>query len=149
MLTKLNWGWRIALLYVGFVLLMLSLVYKTTTVKDDLVTPDYYAKELKYQDQLDKQQRTNKLKEQPTWVVDGQKVSIKFPAELVSKNIKANILFYNAAEAKKDFSINCTLDSTGLCEVSAGKLQRGVYQMKIDWSADGVSYYTEGTINFQ
>mgnify|MGYP003351831803 CR=1 FL=1 len=58
-MKNINWGWRIVMLYGGFVVLILFLVYKTTTVKDDLVTPDYYAKELKYQEQLDKQKRTH------------------------------------------------------------------------------------------
>ena len=48
-LGGINWGWRIVILYSGFVLLILFLVYKTTTVNDDLVTTDYYAKELKFQ----------------------------------------------------------------------------------------------------
>jgi len=148
-MKKLNWGWRITILYSGFVVLMLFLVYKTTTVKDDLVTPDYYARELKYQEQLDKQKRTHELKQQPVWHVNGKKVAIKFPEEMISKNVKAEILFYNPAEAKKDFSVSCSPDSSGLCEVSSEKFQHGAYQMKIDWNADGISYYNEGTINIQ
>lgn len=145
----LGWGWRITMLYSGFVIMMLFLVWKTTTVKDDLVTPDYYAKELKFQDQLDKQKRTHELKEQPQWNVNGKKIAIQFPAELVTKNVKAEILFYNAAEAKRDFTISCSPDSNGNCEVSSDKFQHGVYQMKMDWSAGGVSYFNEGTINIQ
>lgn len=148
-MKKLNWGWRIALLYGGFVLLMLFLVYKTSTVKDDLVTPDYYAKELKFQEQLDKQKRTSQLKEQPSWIVNGKKISVKFPAELVTKNVKAEILFYNTVEAKRDFSLTCVPDSLGVCELQSEKFQHGVYQMKMDWNAAGVSYYNEGTINIQ
>lgn len=60
-MKKLNWGWRISILYSGFVVFMLFMVFKTTTVKDDLVTPDYYAKELEYQQHIDKQERANQL----------------------------------------------------------------------------------------
>lgn len=148
-LGVINWGWRIVILYGGFVLLILFLVYKTTTVKDDLVTPDYYAKELKFQEQVDKQKRTHELKEQLSWNVDGKKIAIQFPTEMLNKNVKAEILFYNASEAKRDFTVTCSPDSTGLCQVNSDKLQHGVYEMKIDWSAGGVSYYNEGTINIQ
>lgn len=137
------------MLYGGFMILILFLVYKTTTVKDDLVTPDYYAKELKYQEQLDKQKRTHELKQQLAWSVTGKKVAIKFPEEMISKKVKAEILFYNPAEAKKDFTVNCSPDPTGLCEVNSEKFRHGIYQMKIDWNADGVSYYNEGTINIR
>lgn len=145
-MKQINWGWRIVILYGGFVVLILFLVYKTTTVKDDLVTPDYYAKELKFQEHLDKQKRSHDLKEQLSWNVDGKNVSIKFPEEMRAKNVKAEILFYNTVEAKRDFSITCTPDSTGVCDVSSEKLSHGVYQMQIDWSAGGVSYYNEGVI---
>ena len=37
-MKKLNWGWRIALLYGGFVVFILIMVFKTTTVHDDLVS---------------------------------------------------------------------------------------------------------------
>jgi hypothetical protein len=145
----INWGWRIVILYGCFMLLILFLVYKTTTVKDDLVTPDYYAKELKFQEQLDKQKRTHALTEQPSWNVTGKKVAVRFPKELLGENVKAEILFYNASEAKRDFTISCSPDSSGLCEVNSEKFKHGVYQMKIDWSAGSVSYYNEGTINIQ
>jgi hypothetical protein len=148
-MKNLNWGWRIVILYGGFVLMMLFLVWKTTTVKDDLVSPDYYAKELRFQEQVDKQKRTYALKEQLNWNVEGKKIAIQFPNDMLSKNVKAEILFYNASSAKRDFTVSCTPDSTGLCLVNSDKFQQGVYEMKIDWNAGGVSYYNEGTINIQ
>jgi hypothetical protein len=146
---KMNWGWRIVVLYGGFVTLMLFLVYKTTTVKDDLVAKDYYAKELKFQEQLDKQNRANQLKEPLTWNVHGRKVELQFPAELMSKPVKAEILFYKTNDEKKDFVLSCSPDKEGVCQLSSAKFNRGVYQMQIDWSAGGVTYYNEGTINIQ
>ncbi|MFN8311003.1 MAG: FixH family protein [Chitinophagales bacterium] len=148
-MKKFNWGWRIASLYIGFVLLILFLVYKTTTVKDDLVTPDYYAKELKYQDQLDKQKRTSQLPEQLTWEVNGKHIALKFPENMRKEVIKANILFYNPAEARKDVKLACTADSAGLCALNVEQIEHGAYQMKIDWTAGGISYFNEGTISIQ
>ncbi len=146
-MKKLNWGWRIVILYGGFMSLILFLVWKTTTVKDDLVAPDYYAKELKFQEQIDKQKRTHELKEQLSWNVHGKKVAIQFPVAMLDKKVKAEILFYNASDDKRDFTISCSPDSAGMCEVNSDKFKHGVYEMKIDWSAGGVGYYNEGTIN--
>lgn len=148
-MKKFNWGWGITLLYSGFVVFMVTLALKTTTIKDDLVTPDYYAKELQYQERLDRMKNSHDLKEQPTWQVSGNAVAIKFPQEQVAKNVKAEILFYNTAQAKKDVKITCMPDSTGLCAINPGQLQNGVYKMQIDWNAGGVDYYNEGTINIQ
>lgn len=147
MLNKINWGWRIAMLYGGFALFILFLVWKTTTVTDDLVTPDYYAKELQYQEQIDKVKRTSELKVQPTWRVASERVEIIFPSEMIQNDLTAQVLFYSPAKAKNDVSVNCVFDPNGLCSIDASQLNKGVYQMKIDWSAGGLSYYNEGTIN--
>lgn len=148
-MKKFNWGWGITLLYSGFVVFMVALAIKTTTIKDDLVTPDYYAKELQYQERIDRIKNTHGLKEQPTWLVTEKAVSIKFPQEQVAQNVKAEILFYNTAQAKKDVKVTCMPDSSGLCAIDAKQLQHGVYKLQIDWNAGGVAYYNEGTINIQ
>jgi len=41
----MNWGLKITLLYVGFVAMILTLVFKASGEKVDLVTKDYYAQE--------------------------------------------------------------------------------------------------------
>lgn len=148
-MKNLNWGWRIVILYGGFVVFMLVMVYKTTTVKDALVSKDYYARELKFQEEIDKQNRANQLKEVLSWNVTGSRIELKFPEEVLSRNVNAEVLFYNASDDKRDFSLHCTPDTNGICELSSEKFQPGVYQMKIDWSANGISYYNEGTINIQ
>lgn len=149
MLNKINWGWRIAILYGCFALFILFLVWKTTTVTDDLVTPNYYAHELRYQEQIDKAKRTSALKVQPTWRVGSQQVEIVFPEDMIESNLTAQVLFYSPSKAKNDVTVQCVPDSSGLCSIDASQLKQGVYQMKIDWSAGGVSYYNEGTINIR
>jgi hypothetical protein len=69
---KLNYGAFIIVLYGGFVLLMGVLVYKCTNIKVDVINKDYYAEELAYQQQIEKQDRTHNLTQQPTWNVAGR-----------------------------------------------------------------------------
>jgi len=147
MFSKINWGWKIVILYSAFVVMILTLVYKSTQNKIEIVTPDYYQKELAYQSQIDKEQRTQHLKEQLHWQVNGKQVHLKFPAEVAGKNVKAEILFYRANDSNQDFTMNALADSTGSCLVTSDKFEKGVYQMQIDWTAEGVSYYNKATIN--
>ena len=49
----MNWGYKILLVYLIFILGILFMVFKSSTQKTDLVTTDYYAKELKYQEKID------------------------------------------------------------------------------------------------
>jgi hypothetical protein len=75
---KLNYGAFIIVLYGGFVLLMGVLVYKCTNLKVDVIKKDYYAEELAYQQQIEKQDRTHNLTQQPTWNVAGDNVTFNF-----------------------------------------------------------------------
>ena len=49
----MNWGYKILLVFAVFVAGILFLVYKSSNQKMDLVTTDYYEKELKYQQKID------------------------------------------------------------------------------------------------
>ncbi len=144
--SSFNWGWRIASFYIAFVAFMLFMVFKTTTVKDDLVAKDYYALELKFQEQIDKQNRANQLSEPVQWEVKQNEISIAFPKEVRGSDVKAKVVFYNPSDAKKDVSIEAVSDKDGVVALDKSQLQNGVYQMKIDWTAGGVNYYNEGTV---
>jgi hypothetical protein len=43
-MIKISWGYKIAALYIGFVLLVLFMVFMAMQQKIELVSPDYYAK---------------------------------------------------------------------------------------------------------
>ena len=57
----MNWGYKILAVYLVFVAGIVVMVYKSSTQKIDLVTTDYYAKELKYQERIDAVKRTTAL----------------------------------------------------------------------------------------
>ena len=146
MFKKINWGWGIALFYGGFVLFMLFMVWCTSLMQPELVTADYYGKELKYQEQLDKIKRTNILREPLKWTVINNKVMLNFPNDIKGKNATANILFYRPDNSLRDFNVTCNADSAGVCVVSSKKFRHGVYKMQVDWSAGKETYYNEGVI---
>ena len=51
---KWNWGTKIALSFVGFCGLMIFMTVKSFNTDFHLVTEDYYAEELQYQDHIDR-----------------------------------------------------------------------------------------------
>jgi hypothetical protein len=146
-MKKFNWGWGIALFYTSFAVFILLLVYKTTTLNIDLVTPDYYKKELAHQDQIDKANRANSLTEPLQWTVTNSKVVLSFPKEVSAKNVKASVLFYRPSDSAKDLKLEVVPDTSGSCVINSDKLYKGVYRMQVDWSADNVAYYNEGVVN--
>jgi hypothetical protein len=49
----MSWGTKIAFLYLSFATMIGVMVYKSVTQSVDLVAPNYYEQELKYQDKID------------------------------------------------------------------------------------------------
>jgi hypothetical protein len=145
-MKKFNWGWGIAIFYTVFVLFMLGMVYRAGHENVEMVTENYYGKELVFQKQLDKEKRTNQLQEQLHWQVSDKKITLKFPETNAGKNVKAQILFYRPSDSSKDFSVSVTPDSAGNSVVQSEKFVKGQYRMQVDWSAGGESYYNEGII---
>lgn len=148
MLKKFNWGWGIALTYTSFAVFILFMVYKSSLKTVELVTPDYYAKELKYQERIDQIANTKNLQTPLKWEVNGREVLLTFPEE-ASTNASAKILFYKPNSSQKDVMVECKADTDGKSIVASEKLESGMYQMQIEWQAGNISYYNESTINFQ
>jgi nitrogen fixation protein FixH len=142
-----NWGWKIFIVYGGFVAFMLFLVYKTSKVNIDLVTKDYYAQELEFQTHLDASKRSNELTEKLSWQVGKEQIFFQLPSGFETMKVSGNILFYCPSEANNDYSLAFTPDASGLFVASVKELKHGAYKIKINWSADGEAYYDEGIIN--
>ena len=58
---KFNWGYKITVFYLVFIAGIMYLVIQSSRQKMDLVTTDYYAQELKYQDKIDQSKRAGEL----------------------------------------------------------------------------------------
>ena len=84
----MNWGYKILIIYSAFVLGIVFMVYKSTQQNIDLVTTDYYAKELVYQDRIDEAKRTSLLSAPVTIVEKNRQLEVTFPKEFADFFIK-------------------------------------------------------------
>lgn len=143
---KLSWGTRIFFLYTGFVVMIIFFVVRAMNQKVDLVAPDYYAQELKYQDKLDRINRANALAQPLTWKIDDGSVRMMFPAEFNGKTIKGDIVFFRPSDKTKDITVAVNPDAAGEQLISGDNLSSGLYRVQVGWEVDGVTYFKEGVI---
>ena len=61
--------------------------------------------------------------------------------------MEGNIQFYSKLNAKWDRSIPVAIDEQGNCSIPVDKLVNTIYTVKMDWRADGKTYYQETEIN--
>lgn len=142
----MSWGYRITILCLSFVAFMTFLVISAFRKNVDLVTEDYYGKELKFQSQIDKQKNQQNLKESITVKVDGDAVKISFPSELTTKNIEGEILFYRPSDSKKDVRMKLNEVSMGVKRLPLHLFSKGLYKVQIDYKAADKEYYFEETV---
>jgi hypothetical protein len=79
---KLNWGTSIAIFYILFAATMVGMVIKSKTYDHSLVTDDYYAKDLAYQQHYDKLANAKALATDLSIGKVGQQVQFLFPKEM-------------------------------------------------------------------
>ena len=77
----MNWGYKILVVYIVFVLAILFMVFKSSMQKTDLVTTDYYAKELKYQQKIDEIKRADALSAPVKYEIKDNELIIVFPKD--------------------------------------------------------------------
>ena len=143
-MAKLSWGKRVAILYLGFVALMVVLVAGSMRQSFELVAPDYYAQEIAYQKTIDAAKNGSALSAPVKIEVDEAKLSIILPAEFKDKVSEADVHFYSPVSSKLDKKLKVTtLDA--VIVISRKELARANYNIKISWTCDSKHYYQEIT----
>ena len=116
--------------------------------KVDVVTENYYEKELKYQEQIDRIARTKALRDTLKIENTGSVLIIKFPNIPDKAKGKDLIHLYRPSDQSMDVKIPVMPDSTNSQTVSTERLQRGYWKMQINWTSEGKEYYHESVYNF-
>jgi hypothetical protein len=143
----MNWGIKILILYIGFMVMVLASTFFAMNQRVDLVTDNYYEKELKYQEQIDKSKRTKSLKEKTEIQLLDKQIKIKFPALPDKNSSKNSILLYRPSDPLKDLKVVVSTDSLGIQFVPSEKLTRGFWKIKLNWVTNETEYYDECVLN--
>lgn len=145
MVKKSFWPLGIVLVYAVFFAFLVSFFIFSRFQKEELVTRDYYEKELIYQEQIERMKRTQALSEKIEVIYEHQhkKISLQFPAELNYEKLTGNILFFRPADARQDRLLPLNITSAGLQVVDVKTFTTGFWRIKIFWQINGQEYYEE------
>ncbi|MDE3211828.1 MAG: FixH family protein [Bacteroidota bacterium] len=138
----MNWGYKILFVYLAFVAGIMFMVYKTTLQKEDLVTTDYYSKELKYQQVIDAARRTDSLPEPVEYGVQGNNFVVHFPKYFNGKSLIGKLILFCPSDAHKDVKHNFTILG-GTITVPITPSATTNYDLHLSWKVDGLDYYLE------
>ncbi|MBS1638098.1 MAG: FixH family protein [Bacteroidetes bacterium] len=142
----MNWGLRIAILYIGFVALILTLVFTSMNNKEDLVSADYYAQELKYQNRIDATNNANLAQASIDVTVLGNDIELSVPSEFNQGDLTGEILFFRPSDAGKDVKVSLKPDANGKQLLHNIGLVHGAYKVQLSWTSKGKAYYKESSV---
>ncbi len=146
---KLNWGWSILLVYVTFMTVFLILFFKSfkELETNELVTDNYYQKELKYGDVLAKKKNADSMRIPIQIQQNAEGVQIKFPS--YQKSISGNIILYKPDNQKLDQRIPIHLDGNNTITIPMKSLISGRWNIALDWKQNDVLYFVEKKLSIK
>ena len=139
---KFSWGTGIVLAFIGFMGFIMFFVIKANTDKKydhDLVTEDYYVKELDFQNDIDKQNNAKALLENISWAKTEKGLVIIFPEHLLTNSITGKVFLYRPSNKQLDFELPISLSDHNLL-IPDKRLLDGRWNIKVDWQYNGKSY---------
>lgn len=139
----MNWGYKIAIVFIGFVVLMVSMVTICFRQKDiHLVEKQYYEKEIAYQSQINIERNTATLENPPVIRYHQENQTVKVEYSPMQAIKEGSILFFRPSDASKDFTIAVNANK-GSQSIPVGHLQKGLWKVKMEWTDASRKFYLE------
>jgi hypothetical protein len=149
MKLKFNWGTWIVVSFILFAAGTFVMVYISMSTDVDLVTEDYYEKELKYQDHIDLVKGTNALDGQVAMEFSDTMLRISFPAIGARETYSGAIQFFRPSDKKSDFILPVSVDSSYSQSIPVSLFAKGLWRVKIAWNVGKQNYYSEQPVLVQ
>lgn len=139
----MNWGNKLLITFLAFGAGMTFLVVRSVNTNYEMADKDYYKKELTYQEVIDGTNRANALSAAIALQQTDSGIVLQMPDEMKNKTVSGDIWFYCAYDEKKDKKVTLQPNAEGTQLISVNNLQPAAYTVKISWTANGESYFTE------
>lgn len=141
--------WPIALtaLFIVFALYLAGFIVWAVGQKQDLVTEDYYDREVRYQEQLDRLNRTATLAAESKASFDAvtKKILLTLPAHHAA-TATGRIQFYRPANARLDHVLPLALSPGGAQVLDGSKLAPGLWKVRVQWQVGGEDFYFDQSV---
>ncbi len=143
---KINWGYTIVAVYSVFILGILFMVYRSSIEQKDLVSDNYYAEELKYQEVIDQSANTASLSSEITAEANDGQIQLYFPSEFNEASYTGSWKLYCASDRSKDMIGNYNINR-GKSAISYKSTLKGQFQLQLTWNKGSKKYYFEKNIS--
>ena len=146
MATNRNlWPLGVILTLVVFFAGTVSLVVMACSQRVDLVSPDYYERELKYQGHIDRVERTHRAATQASVAYDaaGKCITVSLPPDQAGHEVSGRIELYRPSASGMDRAVKLAPDVKGVQRLNAVELAPGLWKVRVSWTVQQQDYFLD------
>lgn len=142
--SRSPWPIAIAGFFVIAILFIVSFIAFAVRQREDLVSADYYEREVRFQSQLDTMNRSQPFATQSvvTFEPAQQAIIITLPVTQTS-GAKGSIHLYRPSDARLDRELPLDLNNEGIQRLNAKKMSDGLWKVRVKWTTNGQEYFVE------
>ncbi|MBD78635.1 MAG: hypothetical protein CL840_06935 [Crocinitomicaceae bacterium] len=141
---KFNWGHGLTLGMIVFIVYIMSMVIQAIRTDHDLETEDYYAKELLFQQTIDKNKNYLDLGKELEYSISGDQLTVLFPQEIIDS---ASVNLYRPSDKKLDSKFVVSSIQNGSALFDIAEKPGGRYVLEVDWMVNGTGYFVKKNID--
>lgn len=140
---KSIWPYAIIGYYVCFIAAIATFISFAVKQEVHLVRKDYYAAEMKYQQQLDQMNRTEQLGRDVVieYSAKHRKLGVKLPDNHLPEKPVGEIKLYRPNDPRQDKSIALNLQTDGKQFIDLSKIENGSWRVELKWNAAGEDFF--------
>ena len=147
---KFNWGTGIVLAFVAFISFIMYFVVLANSdprADHDMVTEEYYRKELVYQKELDASRNLEAFGGEVAVAKTSGGLSLRFPAAMDPARVSGTISLYRPSNKQLDFDMPIQISDTVLL-IPGSRLLDGRWDIRLEWTYDGKPYLYRGRVTY-
>ena len=145
-----QWPAALTIIITVFIFTLIGFIGLSRKHKMDLVTKNYYKKEIEYQAQIDRVNRSQKLSSIKLRIDQSTRIAeLHFPKGLLPNAIYGKIHLFRPSDASQDRMYRINLDPEGIQILDLKNLIAGFWRVKIYWQIENTEYYQEESIVLQ
>jgi hypothetical protein len=138
------WPIAITVYFILFAAFLATFLVWAVRQREDLVSADYYDREVRYQQQLDAMNQAQPLAMEPVVTFDPVQQSIVItlpPAQ--AQGAVGSVHLYRPSDARLDRDVPLALDPEGVQRLDTKELRDGLWKVRLKWTANGRDYFLD------
>ena len=142
----MNWGTKITLAFVLFMIFILYMVVIAFQQNFDLVSDDYYAQEIAYQQKIKQKSNLANSNSRVKVTQESELVVLDFPE---MHNPNGEVYFYHPSQKNLDRKFTIAADIENSMVVKKANMIPGNYRINITWTSEGEEFFQQEQIRIQ